>query len=63
MSTQYDAIVVGARCAGAPTAMLLADKAATANTAIARAINLFIVMMFSTKLPPKTKISKCVVFG
>ena len=26
MSTQYDAIVVGARCAGAPTAMLLADK-------------------------------------
>jgi flavin-dependent dehydrogenase len=26
MSRQYDAIVVGARCAGAPTAMLLADK-------------------------------------
>jgi 2-polyprenyl-6-methoxyphenol hydroxylase-like FAD-dependent oxidoreductase len=26
MSTQYDAIVVGARCAGSPTAMLLARK-------------------------------------
>ena len=26
MSNQYDAIVVGARCAGAPTAMLLAQK-------------------------------------
>ena len=26
MSTPYDAIVVGARCAGAPTAMLLARK-------------------------------------
>jgi flavin-dependent dehydrogenase len=26
MAGQYDAIVVGARCAGAPTAMLLARK-------------------------------------
>jgi 2-polyprenyl-6-methoxyphenol hydroxylase-like FAD-dependent oxidoreductase len=26
MTTKYDAIVVGARCAGAPTAMLLAEK-------------------------------------
>lgn len=26
MSAQYDAIVIGARCAGSPTAMLLARK-------------------------------------
>ena len=26
MATEYDAIVVGARCAGSPTAMLLARK-------------------------------------
>ncbi|MCA1825044.1 MAG: FAD-dependent monooxygenase, partial [Frankia sp.] len=26
MTSQYDAIVVGARCAGSPTAMLLARK-------------------------------------
>ena len=26
MSPEYDAIIVGARCAGAPTAMLLAHK-------------------------------------
>ena len=26
MTTNYDAIVVGARCAGAPTAMLLAQQ-------------------------------------
>ena len=26
MATDYDAIIVGARCAGSPTAMLLARK-------------------------------------